>query len=208
MIDFFVPLFGTIGATLASLFGLFWLQDRWIRKNTDLVVDVRAFPEPQNGPVSPVPAPVEEKPAPGPDPRIAELSWADPKGAYKLTRIMCDEMGLTKRQKDILCACIFQESRFMNRYPNGKPVINQNKKNGQVWSTDYGIIQVNDYWHIGPGKTFPSVAYVMDNPDKMVRWMVREMKRTGRLQPWSSYVSGAYKQWLSPSSPMWALNPW
>lgn len=202
--DFLANLALGLGAALTSLFGLFWLQDRWLRKNSDIVVDVRPFPEPQNEPLRPVPAPVEEKP----DPRLAELSWGKPKGAYKLTRIMCDEEGLTKRQKDIVCACIFQESRFMNRYTNGKPVINENKKNGKVWSTDYGIVQVNDYWHIGPGKTFPSVAYVMDNPDKMVRWMVREMKRTGRLQPWSSYVTGAYKQWLSTSSPMWALNPW
>lgn len=64
--DFIASLIGTVLAALSGLVGLFWLQDRWIRKNTDIVVNVRPFPEPQNEPVSPVPAPVEEIPAPLP----------------------------------------------------------------------------------------------------------------------------------------------
>ena len=167
--------------------------------------EAEPLPEPPKRPQVPVPAPVVETPAP-PVPKPPALSWETQKGAYKLTRIMCDELGLTVEQKNILCACIYQESRFRNRLSSGKPVINQNIKAGKVWSTDYGIIQVNDYYHIGAGKTFPSLEYVMDNPDKMVRWMVSTIKKTGRLQPWSSYVSGAYEIWLSPNSPMWLLK--
>lgn len=162
--------------------------------------------EPQNAPSEPVSVPTEEIPSPTPPDPKAGLSWEDQKGAFKLTRIMCDEEGLTFVQKNTVCACIYQESRFRNRYADGSPVINENKKDGRVWSTDYGIVQVNDYWHIGPGKSFPSVAYVMDNPEDMVRWMVRHMKRTSGLQPWSSWTTGAYRQWLSPESPMWALR--
>ena len=193
-----------IGAVFAFIAGVVALLT--IKRRQDDVVEPVLFdtlplstpPEPPQAPVEPVAAPVV--------PEAPKLSWETPKGAFKLTRIMADELGLTVEQKNILCACIYQESRFRNRYADGSPVINQNKKDGKVWSTDFGIVQVNDYWHIGKGKTFPSVEYVMDNPAKMVEWMAREMKRTGKLQPWSSYVSGAYKKHLAVDSPMWALR--
>lgn len=144
----------------------------------------------------------EPPPAPPPPPAF---SWETQKGAYKLTRIMCDEEGLSYADKNIICACIYQESRFMNRYPNGKPVVNHNIIDGKVSSTDYGIVQVNDYYHIGKGKTFPSLDYVMDNPDKMVRWMI-QCQQKGQLWLWSSFKFGHYQKWLSPSSPMWDLK--
>lgn len=145
--------------------------------------------------------PAPSTPAPAPLP--AEIySWGTPKDAWHSVRVICDEMGLTYAQKNIVCACIYQESRFLT---NPKPNQNKDPKTGLVWSTDYGIVQVNDHFHIGPGKDFPSVQYVLDNPEKCVRWMVGIMKATGRLQPWSSYTSGAYLEWLKPESSMWAL---
>ena len=99
--------------------------------------------------------------------------------------------------KDIVCACIYQESRFKNS------AVGKNKT-----STDWGIVQVNDTpgWHIGPGLRFKSVQDVLDNPEKTVRWMISVMKETGKLQPWASYTSGVYKRWLVDKSPMWLLK--
>ncbi len=128
------------------------------------------------------------------------LLWDTRANCYHGTRVLCDNAGLTYDEKNILCACIFQESRFNN---NAKC---ENKdKAGKVWSTDWGICQINDYWHIGPHKDFPSVQYVLDNPDKAVQWMIDYYQRNGNLNAWVSYSSGAYKTWLLPASPMWKL---
>ena len=127
----------------------------------------------------------------------SKLLWDTPKQAYHSVRVICDEMGLVLIEKNTLCACIYQESRFLNT------AVGKNKN-----STDWGIVQVNDTkgWHIGTGLQFPSVQYVLENPEKCVRWMIRTYKSTGTLTPWASYTSGAYKQWLLPASPMWKLK--
>lgn len=104
-------------------------------------------------------------------------------------RVICDEMGLNWNEKAIICACIYQESRFNNKAKG------ENKKNGVVTSTDWGIVQVNDFWNIGKGKYWSSVRQVLDNPEKAVRWMITCYKQ-GKLNLWSSYKFGAYKQWL------------
>lgn len=150
---------------------------------------------------APIPAPAPT-PVPVVPPAPPALIWDTQKDAWHSVRVLCDEMGLTYAQKNIVCACIFQESRFR---VNPKPNENIDPKTGQVWSTDYGIVQVNDHFHIGPGKDFPSVEYVIANPEKCVRWMISVMKETGKLQPWSSYSTGAYLEWLPATSPMWAL---
>lgn len=133
--------------------------------------------------------------------------FSTPQASFHSTRVICDEEGLTYAQKNIVCECIYQESTFLNYRSPGVPVTNGNKdKTGKVWSTDFGICQVNDYFNIGPGKPFASVNYVMQHPDEVVRWMVRIMKKTGKLQPWSSYTTGAYKKWDAPTSKMWILK--
>lgn len=107
-------------------------------------------------------------------------------------RDICDLEGLTYEQKEILTACVWQESEFMT-----SPRPNQNKlQDGTVWSSDFGIVQVNDYFNIGEGKPFPSVEYVITNPEACVRWMARIYKTTGALQPWASFTTGAYKAHL------------
>lgn len=165
-------------------------------------------PEPQNEPVPTVPVPVtqvpstvpESEPAPvSADPDSYMLPWDTPRGAYHNTRVLCDRAGMTLEQKNILCACVFQESRFDN---NAK---HENRDAaGDVTSTDWGIAQINDYFHIGSGKDFPSVAYVLANPQDAIEFMI-EMYQAAKLSLWSSYELGAYKVWLSPSSPMWEL---
>lgn len=167
-------------------------------------------PEPEPTPIVPVPPPAPAKPV---------LSFATAKDAFLSTRMICDELGVSLARnvmvngkayqaKDIICACIMQESGFLNRKKDGSPVKYENKDadTGEVWSTDWGIVQINDYWNIGKGKPFPSVQYVLDHPERCVRWMV-QMYLAGKLNLWSSYKGGHYKQWLKDGSAMWKLRP-
>lgn len=114
-------------------------------------------------------------------------------------RVLCDEAGLSFDDKNTLTACIYQESEFFNILPNGLPVQCQNKnKAGVLTSTDWGIVQINDTkgWYIGPAPLpFPSVQFLLDNPEKAVRFMIKMMQQ-GMLRKWVSYSSGAYKRWL------------
>ena len=139
------------------------------------------------------------------------LKWDTQKQAWHSVRVLCDEMGLTFPMKNILCATIFQESEFINYKADGTPLAPRNiKPDGTLGSTDYGIVQCNDKAHIGPGKTFPSVEYVMNNPEKMVRWMIGIYKKTGRLDPWYGYYDPKtktypHKKYLPLTSKMWKL---
>ncbi len=145
----------------------------------------------------PIPTPIEQpKPALMPE----KLSWDTPKNVYHAVRVTCDLAGLTIDEKNIITACIYQESKMNNR----ATCMNKDKV-GRVWSTDWGICQINDHYHIGTNKDFPSVRYVLDNPQKVVQWMIY-MYRHGQLRQWVSFSSGAYKQWLLPNSPMWLLK--
>lgn len=85
------------------------------------------------------------------------------------------------------------ESDFFNYYPDGSPVTHKNlREDGTIGSVDYGIVQVNSRFHIGPGLDFPSVEYVLANPEKCVAWMVVYYKQHGHLNAWCSFTSKAY----------------
>lgn len=147
-------------------------------------------------PITPLPMPPEAPVVPVETP----LDWTSAKGAYHATRVTCDNLGLSLEEKDIICECIYQESGFHNT------AVNRNKNSaGIITSTDWGLCQINDWFHIGPGKDFPSVQYVLDNPEKVVEYMINCYKH-GQLKMWVSYSSGAYKQWGLPNSPMWKLR--
>lgn len=105
-------------------------------------------------------------------------------------RVICDEMGLNWNEKALICAVIYQESRFDNK----AKCFNKNKA-GVITSTDHGICQINDHYHVGKGKKWPSVKQIMDNPDLCVRWMITLYKQRN-LKLWVGYSSGAYKKWL------------
>lgn len=141
------------------------------------------------------------------------LLWDTPPHAFHSLRVKCDRAGTGWILKDTITACVYQESNFYNRNLSGSPIKNENKnKAGIVTSIDWGMFQINDFYHIGPGKDFPSVAYVIDNPDKMADFMIACAMR-GQLKLWSSYqwtdgngvVHHPYKQWLPLTSPMWKL---
>lgn len=126
------------------------------------------------------------------------LLWDTPQNVRHAVRVMCDNAGLTfthqydsnVTDKNILCACVEQESGF-----NTKAVHQNLSDTKVVLSTDYGVCQINDFWHIGQGKDFPSVGYVLDNPEACISWMI-QMFKDGKASQWSSFVSGAYKKWL------------
>lgn len=128
--------------------------------------------------------------------------WETTAQARLSVRQLCDAMGMPLTPtfnvngkmhliKDVLCACIEVESNF-----NPKAVHYNKDQAGHVWSADWGIVQVNDYWNIGVGKQFPSVDYVTSNPEACVRWMIQEFL-SGHESMWSSYSQGLYKQYLN-----------
>lgn len=115
--------------------------------------------------------------------------WDTPQNSRHSVRVICDEMGLTLYEKNLICACIMQESNFKNT------AVGKNIKDGVLLSTDWGICQINDYWHVGKGKYWPSVASIVENPERAVRWMITLYKQ-GQLKLWVSYSSGAYKKYM------------
>lgn len=140
-----------------------------------------------------------------PNPDTLTSDWTTQKGTYHNVRVLCDLAGLTLEEKNTLCACIYQESTFYNYLPDGNAVKHANLNgDGSVASTDWGLCQINDYYHIGITKDFPSVAYVLANPEAVVKWMIG-MYQDGLLSQWDSYLHGSYRQWLLPASPMWLL---
>lgn len=168
------------------------ILDRWTTKKTADALRASIIPvinQSMQTPTHPV-QPATPVPA-------KTYQFDDFSDARHTVRVICDEEGLTgthlldpvHSDKDILCACIQQESNFNPR------AINYNKKDGKVVSTDYGLCQINDYYHIGPGKEFESSDQVMNFPELSVRYMIKELK-AGHLDYWVSYSSGAYKKFL------------
>ena len=131
------------------------------------------------------------------------LLWDTPAHAYHSVRVLCDQMGLSLEHcvnvdgvmyqpKDIICATIWGESEFINSYD----VTNENvNSKGLIVSRDYGICQINDKYHIGEGLDFPSVDYVLNNPDKAVIWMINRYLE-GHINWWCCYKFGRYKLFL------------
>ncbi len=127
--------------------------------------------------------------------------WDTPENARHSVRVICDEKGLSLSRivnidgkmyqpKDIICATIMGESGFKNS------AINKNlRADGSLASTDWGLCQVNDYYHVGPGRRFTSVEYLLANPGEVVSWMV-DMYKAGHLDRWIAYKNNSYKKFL------------
>jgi len=133
-------------------------------------------------------------PAPVVFPVNKKYLWDNKVNVRHSCRVIMDEYGLRWGEKDLLCACIQQESQFNPR------AIGKANSNGTV---DYGLCQYNTgknkttgqaYW-IGVGADFKDINEVLDSPEKNVRIMVREYKK-GNLKLWSSYITGAYKKFM------------
>lgn len=131
-----------------------------------------------------------EQPVEVTEPPVVLDPLKDPSTARHAIRVIGDEMGLSVKEKDLICAVIQAESGFKNTAKN------ENKNSaGKVLSTDHGLCQINDFYHIGAGKSFPSVQYVYDNPAEVVKWMIKQYKK-GNLGWWIAYRSGAFQRYL------------
>lgn len=184
--SFWLALSGALGAIVAIFYTHAYnpKQEEDINLNQTPIMPIEPPQSPETVPIVPV---------------ADQLAWDTPKHAWHAVRVLCDQAKLSLEEKNRICACIYQESQFYNYFMSGQPVIHKNPT-----STDWGICQVNDHYHIGPTLDFPSVDFVMKNPDKVVQWMIGKYK-AGQLKQWVSYSSGEYKQWLSTGSKMWEL---
>lgn len=117
-------------------------------------------------------------------------AWDTPANCKHNVRVLCDLGGLELTQKNLICAVIQGESGFDNSAKNE----NKNSQ-GIVTSTDWGICQINDRYHIGLHFDFPSIDYVLQNPDKAVQFMI-SMFLVGKLSLWCAYQNGSYKKYL------------
>lgn len=180
-----------------------WLEE-WLQAivNGDQTSVIINHMDTQNTPLNAPQAPVAPSVA---NPDIL-VPWGTQKSNYHNSRVLCDLSGLTLNEKNIICACIYVESAFFNYLSNGNPIKHENlNKDGSLSSTDWGIVQINDWFHIAPhGSPFPSVVYVMENPQSCVQFMI-DMYKEGQLTQWDSFLHGAYRQYLVPNSPMFAL---
>lgn len=133
---------------------------------------------------------VENHEIASPEPQNApSYDWSTRDKARYSCRVIMDTYGLRWIEKDLLCAVIEAESGFKI---NAK---NENKKGGKVLSTDWGICQINDFYHIGKGKYFASVEEVLMKPEKSVQFMI-EQYNAGHLDWWIAYKSGAFRKFL------------
>lgn len=117
---------------------------------------------------------------------VEKYKWGNPTEVRHSCRLIMDEYNLAWKEKDLLCAVIQAESGFNPKAINGK------NTNG---TKDYGLVQVNDKWWIGPGRYFASVEEVLNNPEKSVRFIVEQYK-AGNLRWWCAFTNNSYKKYL------------
>lgn len=141
------------------------------------------------------------------EPPVNGYKWDTVANARHSVRVICDEEGLTLKQKNELCATVGAESGWQSYYlsgpKKGQPVKLENKKGGVTWSTDWGIAQINDWYNIKEAVTedkhlrfFPTVQYVLDNPELVIRWMCKQWK-SGNANWWIAFKqkTPAYKKY-------------
>ena len=123
---------------------------------------------------------------PAEPPKHPTLLWDTKANTRHSVRVICDEEGLTVEQKNTLCATVGAESGWLPK-AIGKP-----NSNG---TRDWGICQINDALWIGKGKAFESTDYVLNIPEKCIRWMCHWWKK-GKRNWWIAYKNSSYKAYL------------
>lgn len=124
---------------------------------------------------------------PNPD---ALLPWTNQENCRHNVRAICDLQGLSEKMKNDLSSTVHCESNY------NPACVHPNIVKGQVSSTDYGIAQINDYWHIGEGKYFPSSQFVLDNPQACIEWMCKEFL-ADNANAWVCHLKGMSLQYAS-----------
>ena len=102
---------------------------------------------------------------------------------------ICQDLKMTQAQIVDLFSTIDCESGW------NPDCVHRNLVDGKVSTTDYGLCQVNDYWHIGTGKSFPTSQYVLENPLECLKWMAKEFI-DGNQHLWVCYLRGMYKDYI------------
>lgn len=152
---------------------------------------------PPNEPTPPTPT-VEVEPPPV-DISHSDVfypDWDTQKHAFHNTRVLCDLLGMSLKDKNDLCACIWVESQFLI-HAIGKPNTNGTQ--------DFGLCQYNNgkikgipLW-IGEGAAFESVDEVLNSPRKNVVIMIRTWQ-AGHRNWWVSFHAGMYLPFRDPAS--------
>lgn len=114
----------------------------------------------------------------------SKYDWDTASFVRHSVRVISDEYFLTWTEKDVVCAVIQAESGF-----NPKAV---NKNSNGTY--DYGLCQINSFWHIGPDKYFKTKEEALD-PEKSVRFMVEQFKR-GNIKLWAAFQNKSYRKYL------------
>ncbi|WP_295133383.1 hypothetical protein [uncultured Reyranella sp.] len=159
------------------------------------------FTAPPKADTSPHISPPNVVPEPEPVvPPPPKFDWSTVASARHSVRVICDEEGMTVKDKNDLCATVGAESGWQSYYlsgpKKGQPVIRENTvSGGKVWSTDWGIAQINDHYHVGPGKPFQSAQFILDNPEVCIRWMCKQWK-AGNREWWIAFKNGSYRKYL------------
>lgn len=162
-----------------------------LKKLLNIQTEVDKLKEKEEAEVKvPVTAPIVVT-TPFPEPVAPKYLWDTQRNTAHSVRVICDDEGLNFANKDIITAVVAGESEFKNT------AINRNRNSaGVVTSTDWGVCQINDYWHVGKGKEFSSVDEILTKPEKAVRFMIR-MSKAGKLNLWIAYKNGSYKKYLN-----------
>lgn len=136
-----------------------------------------------------------QKPVQSPSAVPPALDFSTPEAAHHSTRVLADELGMTLKEKDDFCKVMRCESGFNNKLTHPNYIEKLNKETGIkekiLASTDYGLCQINDKYHIGAGKDFPSVDYVMNNPEICARWAIK-LCLAGQWDLWVCHKKGLY----------------
>jgi len=117
-------------------------------------------------------------------PKVEKNKWDTPAKACHSFRVICDEVGLSVNEKNMLAKVLNCESGF-----NVKAV---HKNNDARKTIDYGIAQFNDYWY----KNLITPDEALNDPEKAVRLFISEY-RSGRLKNWVCYKSKKYLNFQS-----------
>ncbi len=136
------------------------------------------------------PNPESQVPIDGPKPAVSDYKWGTRAEIIHSIRVLCDEYGLSWAEKAEICATIEAESNF-----NTKAKLENKVSNGKVWSTDWGLCQINDHYHVGRGKAFASVEEILEYPERSVRFMLTCFEQ-GKIDLWVAHKNGSYKKFL------------
>lgn len=123
-----------------------------------------------------------------PKPETLKYDWSTQEKARYSVRMICDEEGLSVKDKNDLCATVGAESGWKPRQRSLKANFDG--------TYDHGIIQLNEKYWIGEGKLYPNIEAVYNDPEGCIRWMCRNWKRNKNW--WYAYKNGSYLRYMNP----------